>query len=150
MRASSLIPVCAVLAALALLASGCAATSSSTGTDAYNRRAAAEGSAFRFKTEKLNGADRLTLVLADDLPSGPTRADVPTRRNILRLIADTEATAGRPAPEIEDIKLLPDGRELWVIKTQGHNGVAYLVRLKASAQGGSDVEISGARGYYKD
>jgi hypothetical protein len=147
MRASSLIPVCTVLA---VLASGCASSSLGTSTDAYNRRAAAEGSAFRFKTEKLNGADRLTLVLADDLPSGPTRADVPTRRNILLLIADTEATAGRPPPEIEDVKLLPDGRELWVIKTQGHNGVAYLVRLKASAQGGTDIEISGARGYYKD
>jgi hypothetical protein len=147
MRASSWIPVCTVLA---VLASGCASSSLRTSTDAYNRRAAAEGSAFRFKTEKLNGADRLTLVLADDLPSGPTRADVPTRRNILLLIADTEATAGRPPPEIEDVKLLPDGRELWVIKTQGHNGVGYLVRLKASAQGGTDIEISGARGYYKD
>jgi hypothetical protein len=148
MRALSLVAVCAVLA---VLVSACASSSLDASTDAYNRRAAAEGSAFRFRTENLNGAARLTLVLADDLPSAPTRADVPTRRNILLLIADTEATAGRPPPVIEDIKQLRDGRELWVIKTEGHNGVAYIVRLKPSAQGGgTDIEISGARGYYKD
>jgi len=148
MRASNLLRVCL---AIAVLASGCASSPSGASAHALNRRAAAEGSAFRFKTVTLDGAARLTLVLAADLPSGPTRADVPTRRNILLLIADTEATAGRPAPEIEDIKLLPDGRELWLIKTSGHNGVGYIVRLKPSAQGGgTDIEVSGARGYYKD
>jgi hypothetical protein len=137
-------------AAFAMLASACASGPPSESPEVLNRRAAAEGSAFRFRTVKLAGGNRLTLVLADDLPSGPTRADVPTRRNIMRLIADTEATAGRPNPEIADIKLLPDRRELWLIKTQGHNGVAYLVTLKPSAQGGTDIELSGARGYYKE
>jgi hypothetical protein len=140
-----------ISAALASLASSCASSPPLANADALNRRAAAEGSAFRFRIVKLDGVNRMTLVLADDLPSAPTRADVPTRRNIMRLIADTEATAGRPSPQIEDIKRLPDGREVWLIKTAGHNGVAYLVRLKPSAQGGgTDIEVSGARGYYQD
>jgi hypothetical protein len=139
-----------VTAALAFAASGCASNGGHASADDLNRAAAAEGSAFRFKTVQLDGAPRLTLVLAADLPSGPSRADVPTRRNIMRLIADTEATAGRPSPEIEDIKMLSDGRELWLIKTEGHNGVGYIVRLKASSQGGTDIEISGAQGFYKD
>jgi len=140
---------------LALLAAGmlaaCAGTGASNGAnlDASNRLAAAQGSPFRWRSIKINGAERLTVVLAD-LPSGPTRADVPTRRNILLLIGDTEATAGRPPPQIADIKILPDRREVWLLAAPGHNGIAYIIVLKPSPQGGTDIEVSGARGYYKD
>ncbi len=133
------------------LLSACAGTSAATSAnlDASNRLAAAQGSPFRWRAIKINGAERLTVVLAD-LPSGPTRADVPTRRNVLLLIGDTEATAGRPPPQIADIKILPDHREVWLLAANGHNGIAYIVGLKPSPQGGTDIEVSGARGYYKD
>jgi len=143
------------MAAVMLFSAGlfavCAGGSGSLGAnlDASNRLAAAEGSPFRWRAIKINGAERLTVVLAD-LPSGPTRADAPTRRNILLLIGDTEASAGRPPPQIADIKILPDRREVWLLVAAGHNGIAYVVALKPSPQGGTDIEVSGARGYYKD
>jgi hypothetical protein len=150
MTAARLPAIFCVLCAAALLAA-CAGTSASTAAnlDASNRLAAAQGSPFRWRSLRINGAEKLTVVLAD-LPSGATRADVPTRRNILLLIADTEATAGRPPPQIADIKILPDHREVWLLAAPGHNGIAYVVELKPSPQGGTDIEVSGARGYYKD
>jgi len=141
---------------VALIAGGILAACAGTGTtngganlEASNRLAAAEGSPFRWRSVRINGAERLTVVLAD-LPSGPTRADAPTRRNILLLIGDTEATAGRPPPQIADIKILPDRREVWLLAAPGHNGIAYIIALKPSPQGGTDIEVSGSRGYYKD
>jgi hypothetical protein len=147
---SARLPAISLLVSAALLGA-CAGgpASSSANLDASNRLAAAQGSPFRWRAVKINGAERLTVVLAD-LPSGPTRADMPTRRNILMLIGDTEATAGRPPPQIADIKILPDRREVWLLTVSGHNGIAYVVALKPSPQGGTDIEVSGARGYYKD
>jgi hypothetical protein len=148
--ASARLPAIFLLVSAGLLGA-CAGSSASISAnlDASNRLAAAQGSPFRWRAVKINGAERLTLVLAD-LPSGPTSADMPTRRNILLLIGDTEATAGRPPPQITDIKILPDRREVWLLAAPGHNGVAYVVELKTSPQGGTDIEVSGARGYYKD
>ena len=58
----------------------------------------------------------LVRVLAN-LPSGPSRADPVVKQDALAQIAKLEAVAGRTDPQVEDIKLLNDGRELWLLRT---------------------------------
>jgi hypothetical protein len=84
-----------------------------------------------------------------DLPSGPSHADAVTRREVLRLITLSEAGAGRGEPEVEDVKLLPNQREFWILKA-AHEGVGYLVHLRPSTQGtGVNIEISGPQEYLR-
>jgi len=59
----------------------------------------------------------LVRVLAN-LPSGPSRADPVVKQDALAQIAKLEAVAGRTDPQVEDIKLLNDGRELWLLRTE--------------------------------
>ncbi|SDS14526.1 hypothetical protein SAMN05444173_2018 [Opitutus sp. GAS368] len=84
-----------------------------------------------------------------DLPSGPTIADPVLKKDTLALITKAEATKGRANPELEDIKHLKDGREVWVLKSE-HDGIAYIVHFKPSPQGGVDIEMSGPKEYRKE
>ena len=116
--------------------------------DRANREAEASGSPFRWKPIVVAGKSRYTLVLGD-LPSGPSRADAVTKREVLRLITLSEAGAGRGEPQVEDVKLLPNQREFWVLKS-AHEGVGYLVHLRPSSQGtGVNIEISGPQEYLR-
>ena len=90
----------------------------------------------------------MMLVMAD-LPSGPSRADPVLKQDILALITKAEGAEGRTDPQVEDIKLLKDGGEVWVLKSDG-DGIAYIVHFKPSPQGGTDIEMSGPKKYQKE
>jgi hypothetical protein len=113
-----------------------------------NRKAETDGSPFRWKAESLPGGSKLVKVLAD-LPSGPSRADPVLKHDTLDLISKMESAAGRAEPQVEDVKLLKNGKEVWLLKT-GSNGIAYIVDFKQSAQGGNDIGLSKPQLYQKD
>ncbi len=128
--------------------SACFNASLTTAVEQANRKAEADGSPFRFRAKSIPGGTMLVKVLAD-LPSVPSRADAALRRDTLHLIAQMESAAGRPEPQLEDVKTLRDGREVWLLKTSGE-GIAYLVDFKPSAQGGTDIGLSKPLAYQKD
>jgi hypothetical protein len=113
-----------------------------------NRKAETDGSPFRWKAESVPGGSKLVKVLAD-LPSSPSRADPVLKHDTLDLILKMESAAGRPEPQVEDVKLLKNGKEVWLLKT-GSVGIAYIVNFKQSAQGGTDIELSRPQLYQKD
>lgn len=90
----------------------------------------------------------MMLVMAD-LPSGPTRADPVLKKDIFALITKAEAAEGRTDPQVEDVKLLKDGKEVWILKS-AQDGIAYVVGFKPSPQGGTDIEMSTAKKYHKE
>jgi hypothetical protein len=123
-------------------------TSLSSSVEYANKKAESEGSPFRWKSKTVPGGSMLVRVLAD-LPSGGSRADPVVKQDTLALIAKSEEVAGRMYPQVEDIKLLKDGREVWLLKT-GRDGIAYIVDFRQSAQGGTDIGISKPQSYQKD
>lgn len=118
----------------------CLSSSLTTEVEYANRKAETDGSPFRWKAESVPGGSKLVKVLAD-LPSGPSRADPVLKHDTLDLILKMESAAGRPEPQVEDVKLLKNGKEVWLLKT-GSVGIAYIVNFKQSAQGGTDIELS--------
>jgi hypothetical protein len=123
----------------------CQSSPLSSSVEYANKKAQAEGSPFRWKSKIVPGGAMLVRVLAD-LPSGPSRADPVLKQDTLALIAKSEEAAGRTDPQIEDIKLLKDGREVWLLKT-AREGIAYIVDFRPSAQGGTDMGISKPQSY---
>jgi hypothetical protein len=126
----------------------CQSSPLSSSVEYANKKAEAEGSPFRWKSKTVPGGAMLVRVLAE-LPSGPSRADPVVKQDTLARIAKSEAAAGRTDPQVEDIKLLKDGREVWLLKT-GHDGIAYIVDFRPSTQGGTDIGISKPQSYKRD
>ena len=126
----------------------CQSSPLSSSVEYANKKAEADGSPFRWKSKTVPGGAMLMRVLAD-LPSGPSRADPVVKQDTLAQIAKSEAAAGRTDPQVEDIKLLKDGREVWLLKA-GHDGIAYIVDFRPSAQGGTDIGISKPQSYKRD
>ncbi|MGC2031019.1 MAG: hypothetical protein WA642_13455 [Steroidobacteraceae bacterium] len=126
----------------------CQSSPLSSSVDYANKKAEADGSPFRWKSKTVPGGSMLIRVLAN-LPSGPSRADPVVKQDALAQIAKLEAVAGRTKPQVEDIKLLKDGRELWLLKTE-RDGIAYIVDFRPSALGGTDIGISKPQSYQKD
>ena len=107
-----------------------------------NRTAKANGSPFRWKAERMTGgATSMTRVLID-LPRGYTKADGVLKKDILGQIRKAELSRQRGAPEVEEVRLLPDGREVWVLASRSQ-GIAYVVTLKHAPQGGTYFTITG-------
>jgi hypothetical protein len=126
----------------------CQSSPLSSSVDYANKKAEADGSPFRWKSKTVPGGSMLVRVLAN-LPSGPSRADPVVKQDALAQIAKLEAVAGRTDPQVEDIKLLKDGRELWLLKTE-RDGIAYIVDFRPSALGGTDIGIGKPQSFQKD
>jgi hypothetical protein len=135
------------IAATALGLAGCENLTATNVARIANSQAEASGSPFRWKTEDVGGGTVMIVVMAD-LPTGPTRADPVLKNDILALITKAEASEGRPDPQVEEVKPLKDGREVWVLKTV--EGIAYIINLMPSPQGGTDIEMSGVQRYHKE
>jgi len=60
-----------------------------------------------------------------------------------------ESAARRPVPQVDEVKVLKNGKELWLLKT-GSEGIAYIVDFEPSAQGGTDIRLSKPQRYQKD
>jgi hypothetical protein len=134
-----------MIATVALTGCGNTATNA---TRIANTDLEASGSPFRWTSKSVKGGwiVRMTLL---DLPNGPSQADAVLTKDTLSIITKTEAAAGRPAPEIEAIKPLKDGREVWVLKSSDQ-GIAYVISFKPSPLGGVDISMRGPQLYDRD
>ena len=50
--------------------------------------------------------------------------------------------------ELEDVRLMPDGREVWILKDK-NIGRAYVVTITSWPRGGSKFSISGLQAFQK-
>ena len=124
---------------------GCAVPPADLGASQQNREAEASGWPFRWKIRYFPGGAAMTHVMID-LPSGPTKADARLKQEILNEIAKAKYyQLGHPAI-LEEVRLMPDGREVWILKDPSKTmGRAYVVTLK----GGSKFSISGLNAFQK-
>ncbi len=83
----------------------------------------------------------MTMVMID-LPRGDTKADDLLKKDILSRLKKVELSQHRGTPEVDEVRLLPDGREVWVLKNRTQ-GVAYIVTLRRAPQGGTYFSITG-------
>src|SRR5687767_988972 len=114
-------------------------------TSRLNRDAKAAGSPIRFKSEK-QGGQTVSLKVLIDLPSGETKANETVKKYILSKIEPVESSKGRGAPQIEAIRLMPDCREVCVL-TNMRFGIAYVIDMEPSPQGGTDFTVVGPEQY---
>lgn len=135
------------LSGLALAFLGCAlagcGNTAANATRIANTNLEAEGSPFRWRSQSVSGGYVVNLKMLD-LPEGPTKADAILKTDTLKAVARQEAAANRPAPQLESVKHLKDGREVWVLKSSDEKGVAYVVTFAPTpAIGGVDIKLQG-------
>ena len=68
------------------------------------------------------------------LPVAPTRADAQLTAQILEAIRRKEQGKGRAGAALEEVRQMPDGREVWILQSL-LDGVAYVVSFGSSSQG---------------
>ncbi|MDR1789924.1 MAG: hypothetical protein LBR12_06265 [Opitutaceae bacterium] len=109
---------------------------------AANRKEEAENSPFRWRALRTSRGDAILVrVLADNLPNAATRFTPEQQQQMFAALARLEAAKGRPAPETINVKALADGRELWLLKTLGPDGVAYPIAITPAENGALNVRI---------
>lgn len=131
-----------IVSALCGLA-GCTSTMTSA-VDTANQKMAAQGSPFRYVAQ---GDSAMVLTLLP-LPAGPTKAIPPLAKQALDSIAAEEARKGRSTANLEEVRHLQDGREVWVLNTLG-DGIAYIVAFEAPSRAGSNIKMKGPFKYLK-
>jgi uncharacterized protein YceK len=135
-----------IVSIIAVALAGCGSPMANVGLQ-QNREAEAAGSPFRWKIESVGGGTAMTRVMID-LPLGSTKADAALKKDILSQIEKVELSKQRGAPGVQEVRLLPDGREVWILKNL-QDGVAYVVTMKPSPQGGTDFSIDGPNLFQK-
>ena len=113
-----------------------------------NRQAEAAGSPFRWKIQSVGGGTIMSRVMID-LPTGTTKAGETLKKDILSQIAKVELSNQRKSPEIEEVRLLTDGREVWIIKNQ-KDGIGYVITMRPSPKGGTDFAVDGPNMFNKN
>ncbi len=137
-----LIPLILTLLLL-LVTLGCANSEVSYAIKMANREALATGLPFRLHAETINGESVFVRTMID-VPHGPTLADAVLKTDVLALIKKAEASQRRGDPAIEDTRILPDGREVWLIKSDAvGGGIAYIVTLIPTSMGGTSILMDG-------
>ena len=141
MKTPALIVVSVLIFALA----GCVHLPADLGASQQNREAEATGWPFRWKIRSIPGGTAMTHVMID-LPSGPTKADARLKQDILNKIGEAKYYQhGHPAI-LEDVRLMPDGQEVWILKDPSKTiGRGYVVTLK----GGGKFSVSGLNAFQK-
>jgi hypothetical protein len=128
------------LALVGLLAA--CATPMSSAVEEANKQMELKGSPFRYRAVD-DSSMTLTLL---PLPVGPTQAVPALAQQALESIATQEGRKGRSVANLEEVRHLQDGREVWVLKTLGE-GVAYIVAFASPSQPGTDIRITGPTVY---
>ena len=128
-----------VILVTALAFVGCESQMSSIARE-QNRAAELSGSPFRWKVQDAVSGTVMTRVMID-LPLGKTKADAVMKKDIIAQIEKLELSNHRATPEVEEVCLLPDGREVWILKSPV--GIAYIVSIPPAPQGSADFSISG-------
>jgi hypothetical protein len=139
-----------VLLLATILASVLAACASSPGADAAaqaNKQMEAKGSPFRYQAQDTGNGAVLVLTLLP-LPAGPTKANPTLAKQVLALLSKEEAKKGRYSAELEEVRYLNEGREVWVLHSIG-DGIAYIVAMSNPSAVNSSIKITGPTKYLK-
>jgi hypothetical protein len=134
---------CAFILASILGLAGCPSTP--THVETANKQMEAKGSPFRYVA---TGDSAMVLTLMP-LPAGRTKAVAPLAQQALDAITAEELRKGRSTATLEEVRHLQDGREVWVLRTLGDGGIAYVVSFAAPSQAGSDIRMTGPHKYAK-
>ena len=138
-------PVLIVVLALVFSLAGCVHPPADLGASQQNREAEASGWPFRWKVRSIPGGTAMTHVMID-LPSGPTKADAQLKQDILNEVGKGKYYQRGHPVILEDVRLMPDGREVWILKDRSKTtGRAYVVTLKS----GRKFSISGLNAFQK-
>jgi hypothetical protein len=131
------------LAAVLFGQNGCR-NNASNARDDYNRQAEIQGSPFRLNYRgDIGGGGGVFTTVMIDLPTGATKAQPVIKQEIWDRIEGIEAAGNDPPRKLLEIRLLPDGREVWVLEKDSSWGVAYIVTLRKSTNGNEPLEVDG-------
>ena len=108
-------------------------------TRVANREAEEAKLPFRWKTKKV-GKETVKVRVMLPLKSGASLASPAIKRDIMDLIRNAENAQGRVNPQVEDVKLMEDGREVWILRAS-EGGIAYIVFMRPSKQGGGGTQV---------
>ena len=109
-----------------------------------NKQMEVKGSPFRYVARD-DSSMVLTLL---PLPAGPTKAMDSLAQQVLASIRSAEEKAGRSTANVEEVRQLQDGREVWVLHTLSA-GIAYVVAFENPSNPKSDIRITGPTTYQK-
>jgi hypothetical protein len=109
-----------------------------------NKQMELKGSPFRYRAVD---DSHMTLTLMP-LPAGPTRAVPALAQQAMESITQQENRKGRSVANLEEVRHLQDGREVWVLNSLGE-GIAYIVAFQSPTQPGTDIRITGPTVYQK-
>jgi len=135
---------CLLLGMVFLLAA-CADTTLSDAAHSANQKLEAKGSPYRWTPKTVGDSSTLVLTLLP-LPAGPTKANPALAQQVLGLLSKEEAKKGRYSAELQEVRYLNDGREVWVLNSIG-DGVAYVVAMSNPSDPRSSIKISGPTTY---
>lgn len=134
-----------VLLAAALLLSACPSSSLNSAASTANQKMEAQGLPFRYSVQGSGSDERLAIRILP-LPAGPTRADAHLSQEVMTAIRQREQGKGRASVELQEVRQMPDGREVWVLQSIGE-GVAYVVSLGSSTDAVRKVGLLGPYNY---
>ncbi len=131
-----------------LALAGCVHPPADLGASQQNRDAEESGWPFRWRITKLNGGTSMTRMMLP-LPSGRTKADARLKQHILNEIGKAWFYQNVRPAELEDVRLMPDGREVWILKDPT-GGRAYVITLFSSPRGDRRFSISDLIAFEKE
>jgi hypothetical protein len=109
-----------------------------------NKQMEHKGSPFRYVARD----DTSMVMTLLPLPTGPTKAIDSLAQQVLASIRSEELKKGRSTANVEEVRHLQDGREVWVLHTLSA-GIAYVVAFENPSAPKSDIRISGPTTYQK-
>lgn len=134
---------CAFILATAFALAGCPSTPSAV--ESANKQLEMQGSPFRYIAQ----GDSAMVMSLMPLPAGPSKAVAPLAQQTLESIRQEELRKGRSTATLDEVRHLQDGREVWVLRTLGDGGIAYVVSFETPSQAGSNVRMKGPYTYQK-
>jgi hypothetical protein len=136
-----------VFLVLAAMLVACADTTGSDAAARANQQMEAKGSPFRYRPQETGSGTALVLTLLP-LPAGPTKANAALAQEVMKAITTTELRKGRSVANLQEVRYLQDGREVWVLHSLG-DGVAYVIAMANPADPRSSIKISGPTTYIR-
>jgi len=134
-----------ILFAALLGLAGCPTSSISSAVSSANQKLEMEGSPFRYVARD----DTSMVMTLMPLPAGPSKAAPGLVKKSMDSITQEEFRQRRSTANLQEVRYLQDGREVWVLQTLGDTGIAYVVAFEAPNDPDSNVRMKGPYTYQK-
>jgi hypothetical protein len=124
---------------------GCPTSSISSAVSSANQKLEMEGSPFRY----VAAGDTSMVMTLMPLPAGPSKAVPGLVKKSMDSITQEELRQRRSVANLEEVRHLQDGREVWVLQTLSNTGIAYVVAFENPGNPDSNVRMKGPYTYQK-